>query len=427
MSFIQTSLSSAILIVAVLVMRKLTLNQLPKRVFLALWAVVVCKLMVPVSLPSRFSVYTLLNWALAKREEVLQSPPVYASAISEGEPMQSAVTGVLAGQLLWLGGAIIFALFFAISYCRCRREFETSLPVKNTFATRWLSENKLLRPLQIRQSDRIKGPLTYGVFKPVILLPKSIDFANEEELDCVLCHEMVHIRRYDALTKLILAAVLSVHWFNPLVWLMYNLANQDLELSCDEAVIKTIGESKKSLYARTLITMEEKKYGLPLHSHFSQNTMEERILSIMNMKKLSLTGMMLTLTMIAGTTTAFATTAQPETIPAAKLVLKEYYVDSVKMTDIVNSTDAIKLIPAKSVDGGKIILKDAKTGSDIKWTVLTPGTKGVPMTKIQLSKTESIPMTGVTASAVPLSKIVKGTATNAENIQATLIVEKAKK
>ncbi len=93
--------------------------------------------------------------------------------------------------------------------------------------------------MEIRQSDRIAALLTYGVLRPVVLIPKQTDWTDETRLKVILTHEFVHIRRFDTLTKLLLAAALCIHWFNPFVWVMYVLANRDIELSCDETVVRT--------------------------------------------------------------------------------------------------------------------------------------------------------------------------------------------
>ena len=99
------------------------------------------------------------------------------------------------------------------------------------------------RPLQVRYSDRIDTPLTYGMFRPVILLPKSLDRNGGERLSFVLAHELVHVRRWDALSKCFLCAAVCVHWFNPLVWVMLLLAGRDLEVSCDQKVVQMYGRS----------------------------------------------------------------------------------------------------------------------------------------------------------------------------------------
>ena len=93
----------------------------------------------------------------------------------------------------------------------------------------------------------------------MILLSKATEWTHETRLEYILTHELVHIRRFDTLMKLLFVTTVCVHWFNPLVWAMYVLANRDLELSCDEAVVRTFGETMKSAYALTLIELEEKK------------------------------------------------------------------------------------------------------------------------------------------------------------------------
>jgi beta-lactamase regulating signal transducer with metallopeptidase domain len=116
--------------------------------------------------------------------------------------------------------------------------------------------------------DTIAVPLTYGIWRPVILLPKIISSKDEWRLKYILAHELVHIKRFDTLRKWLLAAALCIHWFNPLVWAMYVLANRDIELACDEAVVRAFGQTSRSQYALALIGMEEAKIGLaPLASN----------------------------------------------------------------------------------------------------------------------------------------------------------------
>ncbi|HBK59723.1 MAG TPA: peptidase M56, partial [Firmicutes bacterium] len=169
-------------------------------------------------------------------------------------------------------------------------------------------EHPLRRSVQIRQSDRIKAPLTYGVFRPVILFPKKTDWTDETKLPYILTHEFTHIRRFDTLAKLVLTAAVCVHWFNPFVWAMYVLVNRDIELSCDETVVRTFGETMKSAYALTLIGLEEEKNRHTfLVNSFGKNAIEERIVSIMKIKKTSLMGILLALTLAIGMVTVFAT------------------------------------------------------------------------------------------------------------------------
>lgn len=320
MDILQMSLSASVLIVAVVVIRALTLSRLPKRTFLVLWGVAVCRLLIPFSIPSRFSLYTGLDavkrmFVEKRAVSATMSIPNMANLPGAGGPIGigASAASISPVEIVWLAGMCVCALFFIVAYIRCRREFKMSLPVKNDFATHWLREHPLLRSVQMRQSGRIKAPLTYGIFRPVILFPKETDWADETKLRYILTHEFTHIRRFDTLAKLVLTTAVCAHWFNPFVWMMYVLANRDIELFCDETVVRTFGETMKSAYALTLIGLEEKKSRLtPFVNNFSKNALEERIVSIMKLRKTSVTGILLALALIAGITTVFATNAAAE-------------------------------------------------------------------------------------------------------------------
>ncbi|GBF34844.1 regulatory sensor-transducer [Desulfocucumis palustris] len=318
MDILQLSLSASVLIVAVVIIRALTLRKLPKNTFLVLWGVVICRLLIPFSIPSRFSFYTGVDMAkhlLAGKTAVsfpmeMTGIPNMVNMPEAGERvgMGAAPVSVSPVEIIWLIGMCACALFFIVAYIKCCREFKMSLPVENDFAALWLREHPLRRPVQIRQSGCIKAPLTYGVFRPVILLPRKTDWTAETKLRYILTHEFVHIRRFDTLTKLVLTAIVCVHWFNPFVWVMYVLANRDIELSCDETVVRTFGETTKSAYALTLIGLEEKKNRLnPLVNNFSKNAIEERVVSIMELKKSSRIMIAAAILLVAGTVIIFAT------------------------------------------------------------------------------------------------------------------------
>lgn len=215
--------------------------------------------------------------------------------------------------IVWIIGMLGTASYFAVSYFSWRKKFAESLPVKNDFCRNWLEEHPTLRHLSIRVSDRISSPLTYGVFRPVILMPKKTNWNDTDVMKYVLTHEYVHIKRLDSLFKLMLTVSLCVHWFNPFVWLMYFIANRDIELSCDEKVVRML-DSERSSYAMALIQMEEQKTSsYPLSSSFSRNALKERIIAIMKFKKISPIAAATAIFLAAGTTVAFATNTIPAT------------------------------------------------------------------------------------------------------------------
>ena len=313
MSLLQMSFTGGILILAVIVIRALAINMLPKKAFHALWWISVVRLMIPFSIPSAFSVYSLMgSHAPGNGSQAIRVLPIGASGQAASMP-DSITNAVSTWTVVWAAGVLVCAVFFSLAYWKCRKEFQTSIPVWNDFTENWLSVHQQGRRISIRQSGRFSAPLTYGVLHPVILMPTSTKWENTDSLEYVLAHEYVHIRRFDSIRKLVLIVVLCVHWFNPLVWVMYILANRDIELSCDEAVVRLFGENAKATYARALISMEETRSGLtPLCNNFSKNGIEERITAIMKIKKTTVFSLVLAGFIVVGTATAFATSANAQ-------------------------------------------------------------------------------------------------------------------
>lgn len=293
MNLLQMSFSGAAFITAVVIIRAVAINKLPKKTFLVLWELVILRLLIPFSIPSMFSVYTLVTHSISSTTlpeagtdyNIPTMQGLFVTTQGAEQPPENILSSVSMWFIVWCAGIILIALFFVISYLRCLIEFRTALPVHNHYVEKWLAERPLKRPILVKQSDRISAPLTYGIFRPVILVPKKMDWKNEKQLQYVLSHEYVHIYRYDTVTKLIATLALCIHWFNPFVWVMYILFNRDIELACDESVIRQFGEKSKSAYSLMLINMEATKSGLlPFCNSFSKNAIEERITAIMKTK-----------------------------------------------------------------------------------------------------------------------------------------------
>ncbi len=326
MQLLEMSLSGSVFILAVLAVRAAAVNYLPKKTFLVLWGVVLVHLLLPVRIPSSLSIYSRIprfNQKADARQasEPLDDPDQVPKESSEAdvgvntgsdtnmdaEKEAASERSFEAGQFLtgqrraeqqailknglfvvWAVGFLGCLSVFAAMYVICIRRFCVSAVVKNEFVESWLKEHSGRRHIQIRQCGFVKAPLTYGLWHPVILMPERTDWEDKRRLSYVLEHEFVHIRRLDAAAKIVLAAALAVHWFNPMVWMMYAVCSRDLELSCDETVIRTFGESARAEYARVLIgTEEQKRMPLPLCSGFCRNVMRERIVAIMKIRKKS--------------------------------------------------------------------------------------------------------------------------------------------
>lgn len=316
MSIQTLILSSSVLILAIIIIRFVFINKVPKSTFSVLWMIAVLRLLIPFSIQSNHSVYKLVyGWqGIFKKsvpliEQVKSLTAQYSPALKQaaGATKSSTINALL---VIWIAGFITSALYFIVNHIKGLRQYKEAVPIENEYVKDWqkYQNNKLSRNIQVRQLDTIGSPFTYGIFKPVILLPKAIDYSEHDSLEHILTHELKHIKRFDILKKWLLAIVLWIYWFNPLVVLMYILANRDIELSCDEAVIKQLGVDERSAYAMSLINLEQTKSNfMPLCNNFSKNASEERIKSIMKMKKTTTAGLALAFLLVIGTTTVFAT------------------------------------------------------------------------------------------------------------------------
>lgn len=308
LNLVEMSVTGGILIAAVVILRAVAGHRLPRQTFLALWGVALVRLLLPFSLPAPTSVYRGLDALEITVRRAGVASNVQASPVMETAAGTSSGPHVL--LLAWGGVALAVAAFFVLAHLRGRREYRTSLPAGEPFIQAWLAEHPMRRPLQVRYSDRIDTPLTYGMFRPVILLPKSLDRNGGERLSFVLAHELVHVRRWDALSKCFLCAAVCVHWFNPLVWVMLLLAGRDLEVSCDQKVVQMYGRTARGPYARTLLELESRRTRLlPLTSGFSKNALEERIGAIMKSKNIGVLGLVAAVVVVTVVTAVFATTA----------------------------------------------------------------------------------------------------------------------
>ena len=350
MSLFQMSVAGGVLILFIVVIRALAIHRLPKTTFLALWMIAALRLLLPFSIPLTFNIHIGLDVFSDVVQELPSgniastlpgdSPPSYDIGTAVPSP---ATEHISTFEILWLVGVLLLAIYFSISYFRSMRKFRMSIPDNTPYIQNWLTAHQISRPLAVRSSDLISSPLTYGILHPVILLPKKLDRNDQVALKYVLTHEYVHIRRFDAITKILFAAVLCIHWFNPFVWVMYVLANRDMELSCDAWVIRMMGAKNRSSYALMLIKMEERRNGMSaLCSHFGKNAISERIEAIMKFKKTSILACAFALVLVVGATTAFATSSG---------AWQEFDLDDLNLTEghTGTETDNMKIVDSEGI------------------------------------------------------------------------------
>ena len=341
-TLLEMSLAGACLIIVVIVLRALLLHRLPKALFFWLWMLALLRLLLPVFPASPLSVFArapvaapvvqqAAASAVGEGAQAMRTEAAVAPAAPQAPPAAAAQTAPLARAAsaaapeaalmpaltcVWLAVALLLALLLGLVYARGLRRFQSATPLHSPFLRAWLKRQALRRAVDVRLCPRIDSPMTYGVLRPVILLPESVGKADTQTLLCALEHELSHIRHFDAVWKLLIAVAVCLHWFNPLVWAMAILANRDIELCCDARVLRRGGKEERRAYASALLRMEEARARiLPLTNAFSRNALEERIGAIMNAKKISITALLLTLLIVAVALTAFAAAPESGTAP----------------------------------------------------------------------------------------------------------------
>ena len=316
MDIVQMSVQAGVLIAAIVIIRAITLYRLPKASFLALWGIVVARLLIPFSLTSRWSVYNLFAGLLGHEDAAVPAGSFVAVWSDQVPTSPGAAVGPAAATpaispltALWMGGMVVLAVVFAVLLTRNYWALRIAIPMEDhAVITNWREEYRLFRPLAIVRSDKVDSPASIGILRPRIIFPQKMDLDNKRQTCYILVHEYFHIRRFDTLWKLLALCAVCIHWFNPMVWVMLVLLNRDLELSCDEMVLRHFGGTERASYAHSLIDMAERGRSFSfMHSYFSKNAAEERIIAIMKYKKTSLlaiaVALALTLCMAAGFTT----------------------------------------------------------------------------------------------------------------------------
>lgn len=286
---LEMSMAAVLLILAVALLR-IPLKKAPKWFMGVLWTIVAIRLLVPVQIEAGFGLMPDFGRVLSS---VMGKEPAKASTYqtsedsltyvyeSEGEGLSAEQTGSQrddgsTGQgtigylsALWIVGIILAIGYASYSYISIWRKTRVSI--------RYRSSDK------VYVCDEIDTPFIFGLIKPVIYLPSGLD---HDTIVNVIAHEKAHLKRKDHLRKGLGFFILSIHWFNPFVWLAYVLFCRDIELACDERVISTMSTDEKKSYAESLLSCSTKKRRMMVYPvAFCEVAVGTRIRQIFNYRR----------------------------------------------------------------------------------------------------------------------------------------------
>lgn len=281
LNVVNMSISASWLVCVVLLLR-LLLKKAPKWINVLLWGIVAVRLICPFSFESVLSLIPssqTINPEIALNAPVIDSGvtiidnvinPIIGEATISLQPEEDVnlfqfIMPYLAG--VWLVGIAALLIYTLISFLRLKRKIGTAVLLRDN----------------IYQSEAVVSPFVLGVIKPKIYLPFNM---NGQDMNHVIAHEQAHIRRKDHFLKPLGFLILTLHWFNPVVWFGYILLCRDIELACDEKVVKELSNEQRADYSEALLACSVNRRMIaacPLA--FGEVGVKDRIKSVLNYKK----------------------------------------------------------------------------------------------------------------------------------------------
>ena len=254
---LNMSIAASWLVLAVILLR-IILKNAPKWIRCILWGLVAVRLICPISIESIFS---LLPSAETIPQDIIyvERPNIHTGVMAINSVVNPYISESMApeigdsinpvqvvmdiGAIIWVAGMMGLLIYAAISYMRIKRKAEVSLPFRKN----------------IYLSDYIDTPFVLGILRPGIYLPSTL--AEDNKVDFVIAHEKAHIRRFDHWWKPLGFLLLTIYWFNPVIWIAYILLCRDIELACDEYVIGSLKEMEKKAYSEALLSCSMRSAG----------------------------------------------------------------------------------------------------------------------------------------------------------------------
>ncbi len=251
------------------------IHGIPRRVIVWLWALVACRLWIPVGLGGRFGLMALVSAFFSKTIRLYENGQWIVSITNmvQGAAAYFPITYKTVwvatvfriASVIWLIVAILLLAFVVIQYMQTARLLRDSKPLQKG----------------VWSSSHIHGPMVYGILHPKIVIPT----ADGDIERFVLLHEKMHVARLDNLWRLLAIITAVLHWFDPFVWWFLRCFLRDLEMACDEALLASCGADEKMAYAKALLDAAPSRERVV--SPFGGAPLRTRIERILSYRKLS--------------------------------------------------------------------------------------------------------------------------------------------
>lgn len=397
MLLVSMSIMGGILIMVAIIIRLLSKRRLPARFFVLLWMIISLRMLIPWSFAVDFhlpvSLYQLSSFPSTESSSEIEQNNKPGRTRQESTPREDHTAGaadhgtdffdrVKQGQntlegyqtilwIVWLAGIVVCISFMCLRGHEEHQILKEAIPLTEKELQELKEYIRLINhdciPLscfllnnesRIRAyyvSDRIRTPVTVGVFRSRIVLSRTMTSEEPGQLMYVLLHECVHMRRRDTLIKALCLTAACIHWFNPFAWIMFHFLKQDVEYACDEAVIQITGPEHRKKYANSIVLMASAHApSFPVSAGFSAEVLKRRIIRIMQYKEhkvrsigcVLFLGIFMTLSFVRGKAYAVQNTlsASPvilETEPILSELPEKSYAQWIKRTFFNKNGEAV--------------------------------------------------------------------------------------
>ncbi|QEH67190.1 M56 family metallopeptidase [Cellulosilyticum sp. WCF-2] len=271
---------TASFVICFVMITRLLLKRVPKIFTYVIWSIVLFRLICPFSIESIMSLMPANTKPISQEILYTQTPTIHTGLnnmdqlVNNALPVATIEASVnpmqiwtFIGLIVWGVGVVILLAYGIFSLIKLKRKLETSRHEENN----------------IYITAQLEVPFVLGIVHPKIYLPEGL---SPDEKHYILLHEQIHIKRYDHIIRLISFIVVCIHWFNPLVWVAFFMAGKDMEMSCDEAVIKSLGNDVKKAYSSSLLSFAVgKRHTGLIPLAFGEGSTKSRVKNVLSYKK----------------------------------------------------------------------------------------------------------------------------------------------
>ncbi len=304
---LNMSITATYVAISIIAIRMLFFKKIPKIFSYSLWGILLYRLISPISFSSTFSFFKLLKPKVSESTgiieyvprniEMMQSPTVDVgisridNAINASLPkavetasMNPMKLIILIASVIWVIGIIGLIIYSIFSYVKVISNVKTAVLFNNIAVGEVMDKLKLKRKIKVYTTDQIVSPFVCGFIISKVYIPANI---STKELSYILMHELVHVKRMDYIIKPLSYLILVLYWFNPILWLSFKLMSKDMEMSCDEKVMRILGNHIKQDYSNSLLSMAINENRLLLGSPlaFGESNVKSRIKNVLQFKK----------------------------------------------------------------------------------------------------------------------------------------------